>query len=184
MSEACIFCNSAITPPSIEHIIPASLGNVHYVLARGSVCRQCNQKFGKFENAVLSSREFQKYRNQQLEDKVHDLRRSDLTRFLLKMGYESLYHSKRRIWSKYDFTFLKETLVIGKNHNWEILWAPNHHQYKPIPGWLDRLRLSTIRIDLRYKTSVDTGQLHFLFRFDTFSAAIDLVNPQSGLMSR
>ncbi|RZK66334.1 MAG: HNH endonuclease, partial [Pedobacter sp.] len=50
----CIFCDKLVVENSIEHIIPESLGNKHYILQIGSICRVCNNLFSKFEAKALS----------------------------------------------------------------------------------------------------------------------------------
>jgi len=50
----CIFCNKPVTENSIEHIVPESLGNQHYILEIGSICRKCNNSFSDFEEKALT----------------------------------------------------------------------------------------------------------------------------------
>lgn len=50
----CIICGEDPTDGPVEHIIPESMGNVHYVLEEGILCKNCNNKFSKFEGKAQS----------------------------------------------------------------------------------------------------------------------------------
>jgi hypothetical protein len=52
---ACIFCKSNEDLQTIEHIVPESLGNKHYTLPSGSICKSCNNKFSRYEKEAISS---------------------------------------------------------------------------------------------------------------------------------
>ncbi|WP_034893752.1 HNH endonuclease [Gillisia sp. Hel_I_29] len=54
----CIICDKKNNSNSIEHIIPESLGNQHYILEKGELCDNCNNLFSKFENKALSNSVF------------------------------------------------------------------------------------------------------------------------------
>jgi len=55
----CIWCRAFIPPENsrltdASHVLPACLGNKHYVLPPGVVCRQCNNSYGvKLEPVLL-----------------------------------------------------------------------------------------------------------------------------------
>ncbi len=49
----CIFCSKPVENSSLEHIVPESLGNEHYTLALGAICRSCNNSFSDFEGKAL-----------------------------------------------------------------------------------------------------------------------------------
>lgn len=51
----CIFCNGSTNESkSVEHVIPESLGNTFYLLAKGVVCDKCNNYFSrKIEGPLL-----------------------------------------------------------------------------------------------------------------------------------
>jgi hypothetical protein len=51
----CIFCDRENIAKSVEHIVSESLGNKEYIVARGTVCDDCNNKFAKFEGVALSN---------------------------------------------------------------------------------------------------------------------------------
>ena len=50
----CIFCGQPVVELSNEHIVPESLGNTHYILQQGCICRKCNNSFSDFEEKALS----------------------------------------------------------------------------------------------------------------------------------
>lgn len=49
----CIFCGGSGPFNSVEHVVPASLGNDIVALGRGWVCDKCNHVISKFEREVL-----------------------------------------------------------------------------------------------------------------------------------
>jgi hypothetical protein len=49
----CIFCGKPVVDSSKEHIVPESLGNTHYILQEGFICRKCNNSFSDFEEKAL-----------------------------------------------------------------------------------------------------------------------------------
>jgi hypothetical protein len=51
----CIFCNSNENLETIEHIVPESLGNKNYTLPRESICKECNNRFSRFEKEAISN---------------------------------------------------------------------------------------------------------------------------------
>ncbi|WP_158242788.1 HNH endonuclease [Siphonobacter sp. BAB-5405] len=58
MSNICIFCDNENEAKSVEHIVPESLGNTKYIMPRNSVCDNCNKRFSKFEEKVLTKTVF------------------------------------------------------------------------------------------------------------------------------
>lgn len=56
MSQRCIYCGQTKPDTAFigrEHILPESMGNKDYVLARGIVCDQCNNNLSTLDNALL-----------------------------------------------------------------------------------------------------------------------------------
>ncbi len=51
----CIICNSNKNLETIEHIVPESLGNKNYTLPRESICKECNNRFSRFEKEAISN---------------------------------------------------------------------------------------------------------------------------------
>jgi hypothetical protein len=169
-TDSCIFCQSSSNMETVEHIVPRSLGNLHYILPKGTVCHNCNNKFAWFENRVLSSTTFLSERRRfnllrkRNQNQGNPLEDQDLKKFLLKMAFESLFKSKRRIWAQHDFTELLDFLIQGKES--AIFTAPESVKalaFKPIPGWIERFRLRNNRIHLDY--AEDGTRLYFQFQF-------------------
>jgi hypothetical protein len=51
----CIFYNNNENLDTIEHIVPESLGNTNYTLPKESICKECNNRFSKFEKEAISN---------------------------------------------------------------------------------------------------------------------------------
>jgi hypothetical protein len=56
--KPCLFCGEIIDKSSVEHIVPESFGNEHYVLEGGIVCSGCNNRFSESEMKALSNTVF------------------------------------------------------------------------------------------------------------------------------
>ena len=54
----CIFCDIENKAKAREHIVSQSFGNEHYVMQKGDVCDECNNKFSKFESTAIGSGRF------------------------------------------------------------------------------------------------------------------------------
>ena len=54
----CIFCGKENEAQSIEHIVSEAFGNKAYLMKRGAVCDDCNQKFSSFEGKAVSQSVF------------------------------------------------------------------------------------------------------------------------------
>jgi hypothetical protein len=140
----------------------------------------CNNKFAKYENKVLSSTLFLEERKQLgLLRPTHNLAGSILSdtalrKFLLKIGYESLYHSKQQIWRQLDFAPLLAYLMHGFESD-VFNSKPTSDfgkKYRPIPGWWDRFRLRNNQIQLDYRLT--SNKLFFKFRFGKIRSEICL----------
>lgn len=178
--DQCIFCDQNHTDTTVEHIVPSSLGNVHYILPKGTVCSKCNNRFSKYENKVLSSRQVlsQRYPKKDHSD-APDLKRSALVPFLLKIGFESLFKSRYAIWKQPDFVLLKHKLVYGSTDEWNLYrGVTRRSKLLPVPGFIDRIRLSAsgIRLDFSYDAAAQS--LLFVFMYRRMVAAIDLLSPE------
>jgi hypothetical protein len=51
---ACIICGVEEPGAPIEHIVSESLGNTHYVLKKGDLCKRHNNMFSEFEGKALT----------------------------------------------------------------------------------------------------------------------------------
>lgn len=157
--------------------MPRSLGNMHYILAMGIVCGRCNSRFAQFENLVLTSDVFiEERRRLGLLRPGYDvvgspLETSFMKRFLLKMAYESLYKSKRKLWTRSDLEHIRQTLLLGTDStrvcaiSGEIAF-----HYRDIPTWTDRFRLKNNGLRLQY--AEDGPRLYFRFTFGRIVAAL------------
>ena len=178
VNNTCIFCSEINREESVEHIIPRTLGNIHYILGKGEVCRQCNNRLGLEEQKVLSSKVFL------LERKKYGLIQKkmqatfdhpplhSMQMFMLKMGYEALYNSKRKIWKDHDFTVLLEFITRGKSNDLFLEEPSQDNGWKPIPGWMDRFRLRNSHLSLDYL--IVEEKLFFRFQFGVIRSTIRL----------
>ena len=179
-SNCCIFCQSSDHFETVEHIIPRSLGNLHYILPKGTVCSNCNNKFAHFENRVVSSAMFleERRRHKLLRPrnqlKGHILEEHDLKKFLSKMAFESLYKSQRRIWGSFDFTNLIDYLLHGRDCDGILVYKQSWiTEFKPIPQWMDRFRLRNNRLYLEMAN--DDEILYFRFQFGQLRSTLQIV---------
>jgi len=180
----CIICESVGASESVEHIIPRTLGNIHYVLPKGIACQRCNNRFAKYEQRVLNSHEWFARRkklgliSQKSEVETMDLQESDLLKFLVKIYFESLYASRRNVWEELNLEHLRSFLDQDTALTVEIYLGKTLNDGLPIPKWMDRWRLSRNRLSLRYLYSESVN--YFAFSFVDSSAM--LVAAQMGLI--
>ena len=180
MTTACIFCQRTDREESVEHIIPRTLGNIHYVLAKGEVCAVCNNRFGLQEQKVLQSRIFlaerKKYGllNKKADHQtIEKLPVRAYQIFLLKMGYEAMYKSQRKIWRIFDFSYLLDFVLKGEDHSIFTIPIEEQYSFQSIPRWLDRWRLANNHLYLGYSISPQEA-LYFRFQFGTIRSDIRL----------
>jgi len=157
MTSSCIICLRSHSDTTLEHIIPRSLGNIHYILPKGKVCSPCNHRFSKYENKVLSSVTFMKERGRlgilhpTNKQKGQVLKPAARNGFLLKMGYEGIYKSRPKLLDRYDLEPVRDYLVTGK-----ILPFLDDHELgkvveqKSIPRWFQAQRLKSGKMKLEY----------------------------------
>ena len=174
--ESCIFCESSANYESVEHIVPRSLGNLFYVLPRGKVCARCNNRFAQFENRVLSSKIFYEERKRlgllraRNSFPGSEPTPNDFKKFLLKIGYESLYKSKKRIFDKYDLEPVLDFLLRGKENSiFELKPLTAGRYYKAVPKWINHFRLIRNKLVLQY---AEHDGLYFYFQFGRISTWI------------
>lgn len=180
LAKQCIFCKQSDRLESVEHIVPRTLGNLHYVLPKGIVCMHCNNRFGQIENRVVSSHSFIKERERlgllrpTYNLKGQPLRKEDLQRFLLKMAYESIYKSRRRMWKTLNFTQLLDCLVLGK---YSALFEPKKEkhlvQFRSIPKWVERFRLQNNHLKLELGQMSEAS--YFRFQFGSLRSTVRIV---------
>ncbi len=157
MTGICIICEREHSDTTIEHIIPRSLGNIHYILPKGKVCSQCNHRFSKYENRVLSSTKFLQERSRL--GLLHKSNQQDgkplaehaLVGFLLKMGYEGIYKSRPKLLKQFNLDPVREYLVAGGTLPFaRDLEMGEITILQSIPRWLQAFRLRNGRMKLQY----------------------------------
>lgn len=179
--KKCIFCQQLHEDETVEHIIPRTLGNIHYILPKGDVCGKCNNRFAKYEHRVLNSdiflQERKRLRLLKPNNQVipHPLEAEALHPFLLKMGYEAIYRSRKKLWKGFDFEVVRQMLVNGKPspllHDKDL---NNVVQSKSIPRWLNTFRLGRNHMRLLYSRTED-DRLFVHFQFGAIKAKVRMV---------
>ena len=177
----CIFCHREHTDETVEHIIPRTLGNIHYILPKGDVCGRCNNRFAKYEQKVLNSDVFIEERRRlnllkpTNEVIPHKLDAQALHPFLLKMGYEAIYRSRKSLWKTFDFEVARSMLVDGKiSPLLEDQGLSNVIQSKSIPRWLNTFRLGRNHMQLLFSRTAD-DRLFVHFQFGVIKAKVRMV---------
>jgi len=165
----CIICLQSDRQESVEHIIPRTLGIIHYVLPKGVVCQRCNNRLSRSEHAVLNSQEFYKARRQQdlvsevAEVLPHELSSSHLTKFLTKVFFEALFASRCKVWSTHELEHVRRYLNGDDPLQCEVLSDKTLKGLRPIPRWMDRWRLKRNGIKLGY--TLDKSVIYFSFSY-------------------
>jgi hypothetical protein len=169
MQSSCIICLTNDHPPSVEHIVPRALGNIHYILPKGVVCQRCNNRFAKSENAVLNSTEWYTHRESLRLIGPNStivpcpIQEHHLTRLLVKMYYESLYHSRHELWHSIYLEPIRGYLDTGQALKSKVYSNKKLSSSQPIPRLIDRWRLRANRIELSH--ALEKDQIHFSFTF-------------------
>jgi HNH endonuclease len=90
---------------------------------------------------------------------------SSTSKLALKVGYESLFKSKKEIFNKYDFTNLKKFLLKEDNREWPFITS-KHNTGKPIsiPTQTDKYYLNLMDCKLEYQ-EVNENCLLFYLRY-------------------
>lgn len=155
-SPTCLICRNPHKDMTIEHIVPRALGNVHYILPKGKVCGMCNSRFSKYENSVLSSPSWlsvrKKYHNSPtsvLPGKAFR-KNVELKRFLMKMFYEAMYHSRSAEFHSLDLEYLRLELCGYSDSQTKVFENKQLSEAREIPNWINRWRLRRNHISLRY----------------------------------
>jgi hypothetical protein len=153
---------------------------MHYILAKGIVCRNCNNRFSRFESKVIASEIFQNERKKlgapiiNLNKQISPIRKIDALRFTIKIGYEALYKSKRNIWNNLSHTTITEFLLHGS------LPTPFFDQinidefnFHSIPKWINKWRLRLNHIEILYGiNAIGQGAIQFKYGNITMSSRI------------
>lgn len=225
--KKCIICDTPNDAKSIEHIVSESLGNKNYVIEKGKICDDCNNKFAKFEGKALSNSiilmerarlgtktkagksvngkikglnikghpDFIKQNvivsgidSENLSDfdpnrgtlklRIDSFDKSEAAtaKFLLKVGIEALFTSKKKIFKKYNFDELKLHLTNKNNKDWGFILASKEHgKFDTIPIQMDKVKLKKISCELRFHEK-SNNELLFKFKYGAVAMIINLIN--------
>jgi uncharacterized protein YbaR (Trm112 family) len=164
----CIICLKEHHAETVEHIVPRSLGNIHYILGKGKVCSNCNNRFARFEHDVVSSIPFMQRRLrlgivEKIPADAKELPKGSIQLFLLKICYESVHKSRLKLLKTHHLDHLRQILLQAKLDK----VYPIDQGYIPIkrlPQLLDHWRLRGAGIQL-YLDEEHRNQLMFTFRY-------------------
>jgi hypothetical protein len=144
----------------------------------GVVCASCNNRFGLIENRILSSEPFINERKRLgLLKEGHpevpiETKDDDLRRFVLKMGYEALWKSRRCVWNKLDHRSILDYLLAGIALQNVSTKKPDKLRFQSIPGWVNKYRLQNNRIYLEYSMANEAVFVRFQFGRLTCSTSL------------
>jgi hypothetical protein len=101
------------------------------------------------------------------------------SRLLLKIGFESIYTSRRKIFKKYDFTELKDYITNKNNYEWPFITADiTKMKLTSIPMFFDKYLLKRRYCELNF-IEIDKDTLLFNYIFCSISATINLINRET-----
>lgn len=174
----CIVCYQEHKSETVEHIVPRALGNIHYVLKKGVVCSNCNNRFAKYEHVVLNCPTWLERRKKLRLVRNRDLNpgRSpsidEMAFFLMKMLYEGMYQSRQKVFIMLDFEPIRHVLMSNQKIPFRLIKDKRLAQIISIPSWMDRWRLSQNHINMAYH--YHDGNIWFQFRFSDIYNIIEL----------
>jgi len=97
-------------------------------------------------------------------------------KMILKIGFQSLYKSKKEIFGKYQFADLKDYLTNRNNRDWPFIDSHNRfYSFQSIPTFDDKYTLSKIKCRLSY-AELSKEVLLFEFQYDYFLMTVNLLN--------
>lgn len=148
----CIICLREHRTETVEHIVPRSLGNIHYVLGKGMVCSNCNNRFARFEHEVVSSAPFMQRRLQLgvvngIPPNTKKLALKPLQLFLLKICYESIHKSRPKLIQTHDLDHLRQALLrahMEQTYTIDQRYIPTQR----LPNFIEHWRLKGAGIQL------------------------------------
>lgn len=109
---------------------------------------------------------------------MQDFYKSDMatSKMLLKIGFEAIYKSQRKLFLKFDFVQLKNHLTKKDNEDWPFLTSHNQcYQFTSIPNFNDKHKLNKIKCKLTY-SELSENILLFDFKYDYWNLTVNLLN--------
>lgn len=97
-------------------------------------------------------------------------------KLILKTAIESIYKSRRDLYTKYNFQELKDYLTTKTNIDWPFLSTDKElTKFISVPQYTDKHRLSKIPCELKF-LEVDADTLLFKFKIGAVAILINLLN--------
>lgn len=109
--------------------------------------------------------------------KVEGFDKSEMatSKWLLKIGFESIYKSQRNFFNKQDFSELKEHLISNESVDWPFITSQNEiNNFKSVVTYSDKYRLKQNQCELMY-SEINNLTILFKFRYGGFTGIINLV---------
>lgn len=116
------------------------------------------------------------------EIKILDFDKSEMatSKLLLKIGLESLFHSRRSFFKTKNFQELKEHLTKINNESWPILTIKSEFSgFVSIPRFEDKRKLNNIGCKILYK-EIDESTILLNFRYSVLSYIVNLKSRNVG----
>lgn len=101
------------------------------------------------------------------------------SKLLLKIGLESLYTSRKKIYLKYNFNELTEFLLSNATYDWPFITTDaEFDKFDSIPRFDVKHKLNKIKCSLKY-LEVDNKTLLFKFKYGDIPMIINLLSRNS-----
>lgn len=98
------------------------------------------------------------------------------SKFVLKIGFESLYKSQRKFFNKQDFSELKKHLTNKETVDWPFITSQKEiNDFKSVVQFFDKYQLKRNHCELMF-CEIDKSTILFKFRYGGFTGIINLIN--------
>lgn len=98
------------------------------------------------------------------------------SKFLLKIGLESLYVSQKKIFNKYSFKDLKDFLTTKTNEDWPFLTTDYEpEKFTSVPRFNDKYLLKKNHCEIKF-LEIDDENLLLKFTYGGIDMCINLIN--------
>lgn len=98
------------------------------------------------------------------------------SKFLLKIGLESLYVSRRNLFDRYNFKELKNFLITKTNEDWPFLTTDYEPQkFTSVPRFYDKYLLKKKHCEIEY-LEINDENLILKFKYGGITMCINLIN--------
>lgn len=100
---------------------------------------------------------------------------TSITKLMLKVGFEALFTSHRKLYKQYNFDELCDFILNKNNADWPFVFSSEQHsKFHDIPRFNDKHELKKIRTELKF-SKVDGNTLLFQFIYGGISMKVNLL---------